>query len=84
MSLRNHKGYLIIEESLIIRFVLPLILSANDEIVCPSLSMRNLRDNVLVFSNRDWFVYLIVLMLHPLLWFENPMVLFEYASITEH
>ena len=44
--------------------------------------MRNLKDNVLTFSNRVWSVCLISIMLHPLLWFGNLMVLFGYVLIT--
>ena len=54
MSPRNHKGYLRIEGSLIIKFVIPLILSVNDVTIFLSLNMRNIRDIVLISSNRDW------------------------------
>ena len=84
MSLKNHKGYLHIEESLITRFVLPLILSVSDVIVFLSLSMRNLKDNVTIFSNKDWSECLIARMLYLLSWFGNRIVLFGYVSITKH
>jgi len=60
MSLKNHKGYLRIGESLIIKSILVLILSVNDVTDCMPLSMRNLKDSRLTFTNRDWSVCLIV------------------------
>ena len=84
ISTRNHKGYLRIEESLITKFVLPLIVSFNDVTVFVSLNMRNLRYNVLIASNMDSSVFPIVHMLHSLLWFENLMVIFGYVSIAQH
>jgi hypothetical protein len=84
MSFSNHKGYLGIGESLIIKFVLTLTLSVNDAIVYMSLCMKNLKDNILIFSNRDWSGCLIVLLLQIFLWFGNMMILFEYVPITEH
>ena len=84
MSLKNHKGYLQIEEFSTITFVLPLILSVNDVIVFLSLNMRNLKDNVPICLNRDWSECLIVRMLHLLSWLGNLMILFGYVSITKH
>ncbi len=83
-SLRNNKGYLHTEESFITRFVLPLILSVSDVIVFMFPSMLNLKDNVPIFSNRDWSECLIFRMLHLLSWFGNLMVPFGYVSITKH
>ena len=82
MSPMNHKGYLYIEGSLTIRFVLPRTLSVNDVSVFLSLNMRNLSDNARIFSDKDWSVSLTVRMLHLLLWFGILMVLFGYVSIT--
>ncbi len=81
---KNLKIYLLIEESLIMKFVSMLILSVNDVAAFLSLNMRNLKDNAVTFSNKGWSVSLIVHMLHQSLRFGNKLVLFGYVSITEH
>jgi hypothetical protein len=76
-----HRG---IQESLIIQFVLPLIIRVNNVTVFLVLNMRSLRDSVLIFSNRDWSVSQLVIMLHLLSRFGILMVLFGYVSILDH
>jgi hypothetical protein len=84
LSPNNHKVYLRIDGSSIMQLFSPRIVSGNDVTVFLSLNMRNLRESVLISSNRNWSVFLIVRMMHLSLWFGNLIVLFGYASIIEH
>ena len=89
MLLRSLRVYLLIEESLIIKFALLLILSVNDATAFLSLNMRSLRDNALNFSNKYVSVSLITHMLHHniifpnhnKLWFGNMMDIFGYICV---
>jgi hypothetical protein len=54
MSPKNHKGYLRIGESLTTKYDLLHTLNVNDVTVYRLMSMRNLKDSVRIFSNRDW------------------------------
>jgi hypothetical protein len=80
MLRRNLRVYPLIEESLIIKFVLLLILiSDNDVTAFMSPNIRNLRDNAMISSNNGLSLSHIVRMLHQLLWFGNLMDLFGYV-----
>ncbi len=81
---KNLKGYPHIEVSLIIRSGSQHIQNVSVVTACPSLNLRNLSDNVLTFLNKDWSVFLTVLMLPQLSWSGKRVDLFEYVSITQH